>query len=105
MCSSGTALTQFMCSVCVFISASGYPTIQDFARKMVGSDTISPEQMKQIREQKEVSWSGFPGVGRVKSETLETKGHESTSACSPKTAGDHVYFQLSRPPQQVLYHH
>ncbi|KAL8606337.1 hypothetical protein ACOMHN_050817 [Nucella lapillus] len=34
---------------------SHYPTVQDFARKMVGSDTISPEQMKQIREQKEMN--------------------------------------------------
>ncbi|KAK6179001.1 hypothetical protein SNE40_011461 [Patella caerulea] len=32
-----------------------YPTVQDFARKMVGSDNISPEQMQQIREQKELN--------------------------------------------------
>ncbi|XP_046547637.1 SURP and G-patch domain-containing protein 1-like [Haliotis rubra] len=31
------------------------PTIQDFARKMVGSDDISPEQLKQIREQQELN--------------------------------------------------
>ena len=29
--------------------------MQDFARRMVGSDTISSEQLQQIREQKEVS--------------------------------------------------
>ncbi|XP_041371445.1 serine/arginine repetitive matrix protein 2-like [Gigantopelta aegis] len=32
-----------------------YPTMQDFARKMVGSDELSPEQLKQIREQKEMN--------------------------------------------------
>lgn len=37
------------------LPTSGYPTVQDFARKMVGSDTISPEQLKQIREQKEMN--------------------------------------------------
>ncbi|KAK7496054.1 hypothetical protein BaRGS_00012755 [Batillaria attramentaria] len=36
------------------IPAGGhYPTLQDFARRMVGSDTMTPEQLKQIREQKE----------------------------------------------------
>ncbi|XP_025076814.1 SURP and G-patch domain-containing protein 1-like [Pomacea canaliculata] len=33
----------------------GHPTLQDFARRMVGSDTINEEQLKQIREQREMN--------------------------------------------------
>ena len=29
-------------------------TLQDFSRRMVGSDTMTPEQLVQIREQQEV---------------------------------------------------
>jgi hypothetical protein len=45
------------CALLFFIFTGHCPTIQDFARRMVGSDTISPEQLKQIREQKEVGWT------------------------------------------------
>ena len=30
-------------------------TIQDFARKMVGSDTLNDDQIQQIRDQQEVN--------------------------------------------------
>ena len=30
--------------------------MSDFARRMVGSDTMSEEQLRQIREQQEVIW-------------------------------------------------
>ena len=39
--------------LCV-VAVHHYPTMQEFARKMVGSDELSAEQLKQIREQKEV---------------------------------------------------
>jgi hypothetical protein len=32
-------------------------TIEDFARRMVGSDEMTDEQLKQIREQQEISSS------------------------------------------------
>ncbi|KAK7115890.1 SURP and G-patch domain-containing protein 1-like [Littorina saxatilis] len=37
------------------LPSASVPTVQDFARRMVGSDTITPEQLKQIREQKEMN--------------------------------------------------
>ncbi|XP_076443807.1 SURP and G-patch domain-containing protein 1-like isoform X2 [Babylonia areolata] len=66
------------------VPTSGYPTIQDFARKMVGSDTISPEQMKQIREQKEMNMMYELIIAQKKAKEAQTMSEITGLKVKPK---------------------